>query len=147
MRVVVYLPNLLQLAFNFSHKYFSFARCISAGRPLREHIVTGSAGNNMKMQMVNNLTRSPAIIAQNIVPVRSHSRYNSAGDFTEPIRNLAQKLSRTAMHPLDVLARYHQRMAFADRPNIKERNNHLILVDPGGRYLGGVLRCHESGLA
>jgi hypothetical protein len=89
------------------------------------------------MQMLNNLARRPAVIAQQIIAVRIHRPADGTGYLADARKDLPQKLCRAIVQMFNMGLGNHQGVAVAYWAVIQKNEDRLILVYPGSRYFPG----------
>jgi hypothetical protein len=142
----------LQVFANFGGDGLDSSLLVFIRRPAVKYPIAGSTRDYMKMQMPDKLSSRSAIIAQQVIPIRTHRGRNSQSYLTETQSNLAKKLRRTIVQFFKVLLGNHQSMAVTYGANIQKGKNDLVFVNLRNRNLpphhftkDAIARIHSVG--
>ena len=114
--------------FNFIGEFFDKAVGIFSGRPALENSISGAAGDDMKMEMFDELAGTAAVVVEDIVTLGIDGGDNGPGDFAEGPGQSLGEFGGTLIKTIIMLFRDDKAVSLADGSNIKKRQDQFILI-------------------
>ena len=93
-----------------------------------ENSVSGAAGDDVKMEVFDELAGTAAVVVEDIVTLGIDGGDNGPGDFAEGSSQSRGEFGGTLIKTIIMLFRDDKAVSLADGSNIKKRQDLLILI-------------------